>query len=141
MYHSETSFQEESQQSQQFQFSEEIEDRTDYDLSSCIPTEPYVPIRNYVYEQNNHFYQKCDELTTEWRLELVDWAYHEHHDQTEYKYSICTSHIKPFNHCKVSEDEMSQTLKGIALQMPCDCEVCVGFAVHSMEPNGKFAQV
>eukprot|EP01083_Nonionella_stella_P020680 57392_1 len=115
-----------------------------YNHDTCDPSEPYVPIRTFVYQDEDKTYEKCGESTTEWRLELLDWQYHKHRDKTEYIYSICTSHLKPFDHCKgyeTAEDEASQSLKSIALQMPCDCEVCIGYSVHRMEPQGRFAQL
>lgn len=113
------------------------------DQESCIPTERYEPIRKFVYEEHDQEYRECDQSTTEWRLELVDWRYNQQRDQTEYQYSVCTSHLKPFNHCRVSpnEDDPSEMLKSIALQMPCDCEICIGYGVDDMQPPGKFAQV
>merc|ERR1719295_1338974 len=113
------------------------------DINTCVATEPYEPIRKFVYEDHDEDYRECTESTTEWRLELVDWQYNEQKDQTEYQYSICTSHLKPFNHCRVSEneDDSSEMLKSIALQMPCDCEICIGYGVDDMQPPGKFAQL
>ena len=111
-------------------------------MDTCSATEEYIPIKKFVTDQ----YHECDQGTTEWRLELIDWIYHQHHDKTEYKYSICTSHLKPLNHCKVfnpdnNDNEDSERLKNIALQMPCDCEICIGYAVDDMEPMGHFGQV
>ena len=113
------------------------------DHDNCIATERYEPIRKFVYEDHDETYRECTASTTEWRLELVDWRYDEERDRTEYQYSICTSHLKPFNHCRVSpsEDDPSESLRSIALQMPCDCEICIGYGVDDMQPPGKFAQV
>lgn len=125
--------------------SEIINDENNHNQQSCFSTEEYVPIKKFIKEEEEEEdYHECNQGTTEWRLELIDWQYYQHHDKTEYKYSICTSYLQPFDHCKISEseiDETSKILKNIALQMPCDCEVCIGYAVDQMEPLGRFAQV
>ncbi len=116
-----------------------------YDENTCMKPEDYVPLRTFVYSDYDKIYKECTESSTEWRLELVDWQYDHHNDKTEYLYEVCTSHFKPFNHCKVNEsaddEELSQNLKSIAIQMPCDCEICIGYGVHEMQPQGTFAQV
>ena len=82
---------------------------------------------------------KCDDIKqTQWNAELMNWKYNSIKDETSFKYMVCTSFQLPYQSCheqyNISSDA-DYALQEFVLQLPCDCEICIGSSVIDISPK------
>jgi hypothetical protein len=73
-------------------------------------------------------------MTSEWKLELIDFVFDKHKDRTYVQYQVCVYAQNPIGSC--NPNSMPVPLDKLFIQVPCNCDICIDFVTKDMDPDG-----